>query len=278
MMHIAILSGKGGTGKTFVSTNLSACIKGSTYLDCDVEEPNGSLLLHPTITSKEVVTKLMPETNQDICIGCRKCVDICRFGALAFLGGKPMVFPEVCHSCGGCTLVCPTGAMSEKPQSVGILENGTFLENNHITTGILNVGEASAVSLISAVLKKAQNDTIIDCPPGSACSVMESIKGCDYCVLVAEPTIFGLHNLKMVYDLVRVFKKPYGIVINKCEDESNLIDDFCKQEQIEILERIPFTKTIASNNARGHLAVTIDQTLHELFSDLANKLKERTSL
>ncbi|MCH3916639.1 MAG: ATP-binding protein [Spirochaetia bacterium] len=274
-MQIAVLSGKGGTGKTFVSTNLAAVIENSTYLDCDVEEPDGRLLLHPVSIQTEKVTKPMPQVNADKCIGCRACVDICRFGALAFLGGKPMVFPEVCHSCGGCTLVCPTKAMEAHPHEIGTIETGTS-GNMEVVTGILSIGEASAVPLISAVLKKAKGNTIIDCPPGSACSVMESIKGSDYCVMVAEPTIFGLHNLNMVYTLVKLFHKPYGIVINKCEDDYNLIDDFCKKEHIEVLLRIPFDKQTAQDTARGKLAVRQNAAMKQSFMSLADKLRERT--
>jgi MinD superfamily P-loop ATPase len=274
-MQIAVLSGKGGTGKTFVSTNLAAVIENSTYLDCDVEEPDGRLLLHPVSIQTEKVTKPMPQVNADKCIGCRACVDICRFGALAFLGGKPMVFPEVCHSCGGCTLVCPTKAMEAHPHEIGTIETGTS-GNMEVVTGILSIGEASAVPLISAVLKKAKGNTIIDCPPGSACSVMESIKGSDYCVMVAEPTIFGLHNLNMVYTLVKLFHKPYGIVINKCEDDYNLIDDFCKKEHIEVLLRIPFDKQTAQDTARGKLAVRQNTAIKQSFMSLADKLRERT--
>lgn len=274
-MQIAVLSGKGGTGKTFVSTNLAAVIENSTYLDCDVEEPDGRLLLHPVSIQTEKVTKPMPQVNADKCIGCRACVDICRFGALAFLGGKPMVFPEVCHSCGGCTLVCPTKAMEAHPHEIGTIETGTS-GNMEVVTGILSIGEASAVPLISAVLKKAKGNTIIDCPPGSACSVMESIKGSDYCVMVAEPTIFGLHNLNMVYTLVKLFHKPYGIVINKCEDDYNLIDDFCKKEHIEVLLRIPFDKQTAQDTARGKLAVRQNTAMKQSFMSLADKLRERT--
>ncbi len=216
---IAVLSGKGGTGKTLVSVNLAAVAGESIYIDCDVEEPNGYLFFKPQVTREEDIMVKVPVINEILCNGCRKCVDFCKFNALALIKNKPYVFEEVCHSCGGCMLLCPEKAISEKEKLIGKVQKGV---SNHVTvtTGILNTGEASGIPIIKKLLEESLSNeelpTFIDCPPGSACIVMESIKDADYCILVAEPTVFGVHNLNMVYDLVRLFKKPYGVVLNKC--------------------------------------------------------------
>jgi MinD superfamily P-loop ATPase len=220
-MTVAVLSGKGGTGKTFVSVNLAAASKDAAYLDCDVEEPNGRLFLKPEQVLSSPVTVPLPAFDGEKCTGCRKCVEFCHFNALVFVKNKPMVFPEVCHSCGGCALICPEHAVTETPRQVGIVEEG-LSGGIRVVTGILNPGEVSAIPVIKAVLQKgmhAEGLTVVDCPPGSGCSVMESVSRADYCLLVAEPTAFGFHNFKMVHKLVRLLHKSCGVVINKASGE-----------------------------------------------------------
>lgn len=199
-MKIACLSGKGGAGKTLVAVNLIAAAGTGTYIDCDVEEPNGRLFLKPENLQTETVSTLLPDFDGDKCTGCRQCVEFCRFHAIMYIKEKPMVFPEVCHSCGGCMLVCPENAITEKNKPIGVFEMG-----NHgkirVVTGVLNPGEATGVPVIRQALKKGEGLTVIDCPPGSACSVMESVMEADYCVLVAEPTAFGFHNCKLSNNL-----------------------------------------------------------------------------
>ena len=278
-MKIAVLSGKGGTGKTFVSVNLATAAGHGLYLDCDVEEPNGHLFLVPEKTESHKVYTYIPEFNKDKCTGCRKCVDFCHFNALAFLFDKPVVFPEVCHSCGGCSIVCPAGAVTETGKEVGEVITGNHGEITTVT-GMLNIGEASGIPVISEVLDQIPEDSdlpvIIDCPPGSACSVMESIALADYCLLVAEPTAFGLHNFKMVHQLTRVLNKPCGVVINKATDSNTLIEDLCKEENIEILSRIPYKKHTAENGAEAKIASETDPELKETFQALYRKLQEVT--
>ena len=273
-MKIAVLSGKGGTGKTFVSVNLATCAQDSTYLDCDVEEPNGYLFFKPKNVEDEEVFTLIPEFYKNKCTGCRKCVDFCRFNALAFIKDIPTVFSEVCHSCGGCEIICPYHAVSMKKKSIGKIQTGTR-NNTTVVTGILNLGEASGVPIIKSVLKKSNNNglTIIDCPPGSACTVMESIHNADYCILVAEPTLFGLHNFKMVKELVKLMNKPFGVIINKFETADNPIEGYCKENDIKILARIPYSESLANLSANGKIACDLDVHLKNLFENILRNLK-----
>jgi len=275
MSKIAVLSGKGGSGKTFISTNLSNIINGSTYLDCDVEEPNGHIFFSDCkLLEEKKVSRVVPSFDSEKCNGCRECVNFCKFSALAFIGDKPLLFDEVCHSCGGCNLVCSQNAISNKEIEVGNVS--IYKKNNNtIVSGKMKIGEASAVSLISEVLKHASDQSIIDCPPGSACSTMEAIKGADYCILVTEPTIFSLHNIMMIVELVELFNIPYGFVINKSDASIDyIIEDYIKSINQELLIKIPFSTEIAKSNAIGNL---INSTSKEIssFNRLKVKLIEK---
>lgn len=259
-MKIAVLSGKGGTGKTLVSVNLAVAAQKSLYMDCDVEEPNGYLFFKPQNVTEERVQVKMPEVDQNLCDGCRKCVEFCEFNALAHIHNKLLVFEEVCHSCGGCILLCPQKALTERDKEIGHIEIGKY-EEVSVMTGVLNMGEASGVPIIKQMLELAkesrfeQEVEVIDCPPGSACIVMESIKDADFCVLVGEPTRFGAHNLEMVHDLVKVFNKPHAVVLNKCLPGSNPSEEFCINKRIPILGKIPFDYEIGKLNSNGEILV-----------------------
>ena len=269
-LKIAVLSGKGGTGKTLVSVNLAYTAKKALYLDCDVEEPNGHLFFKPDNLTKEDVSVKIPYVNDYLCNGCRKCVDFCKFNALAYINNKVKVFSEVCHSCGGCMEICPESAISEINKSIGKIEKGN-LEDVTVVSGILNTGEASGVPIIKAMIEDEninEQVTIVDCPPGSACIVMESIKDADYCLLVAEPTLFGSHNLKMVYDLVRLFKKPFGVVLNKTQDGFNPSKEFCENNKIKILSEIPFDVELGKLNSDGKIVSKENRSYHDLFVKL----------
>lgn len=272
-MKIAVLSGKGGAGKTTVAANLAAVTENAVYADCDVEEPNGRLFLKPEDTEEEEVFSLLPEFDPDKCTGCRKCIEKCRFNALVYLKNKPMVFTEVCHSCGLCSMVCPEGAVKEVKKPVGRIEKGHH-KDLEVITGILNLGEASGTGVISAVLKKADNgkDVIIDCPPGSACSVVESIKPADYCIIVAEPTAFGFHNFKMVYELCSVLGKKTGVIINKEDSPYAPLEEFLKEKELDLLARIPYSKKAASLISSGELISEKDEDLRKTFEDIRDKI------
>ncbi len=273
--NIAVLSGKGGTGKTLVSVNLAAAESCSYYADCDVEEPNGHLFFKPQIINTKNISVKKPVVDNLLCNGCKACVSFCKFNALAY-GKEVIVFEDVCHSCGGCMLVCPLKAISEKQKGIGVIEEG-ISQNVKTVSGRMHTGEASGVPIINELLniiKDAKETVFIDCPPGSACVVMESIKDADYCVLVAEPTIFGAHNLEMVYSLVTLFDKKCGVVLNKCDDNFNPSEEFCKRKNIEILAKIPFDKNLGALNSDGRIAVRENQIYKDMFNSLLSKIKE----
>lgn len=278
-MKIAVLSGKGGTGKTLVSVNLSCVAEKAVYVDCDVEEPNGYLFLKPSNTEKFPVTVTVPDIDISKCTGCRRCVDFCRFNALAIIKKRFLVFDEVCHSCGGCMLLCPENAIAEKEREIGKIEKGVSA-NVTVLTGCLNTGEVSGVPIIKKLIEKIPDGetTVIDCPPGSSCIVMESIRKADFCVLVAEPTLFGVHNLEMVYNLVKLFKKPFGVVLNKCLDNENPAEQFCVKNKIDILAKIPFNADLSRLNSKGLIAVRESGQYRDIFQKLLEDIEKEAAI
>lgn len=273
-MNIAVLSGKGGTGKTFVSVNLACAIKNSVYVDCDVEEPNGHLFFKPRGIKTEPVYVKLPQIDKAKCNGCRKCVEFCKFNALAFAKDTPFLFGGVCHSCGGCKMVCPRKAISEKDYQIGEVRIGRH-KNTSVISGVMNTGEESGVPIIRQLLGHInKTPTVIDCPPGSSCSVMESVKNANYCIIVAEPTIFGRHNFEMVYELVKILKKPVGVVLNKITDDKNLMEDFCIKNDIAILKRISYSSELARENAKGNIAYETSPIAKEIFDNIYQKVLE----
>jgi len=277
-MKIAVLSGKGGTGKTFVSVNLAVTAKKSMYIDCDVEEPNGHVFLRPQNISEEMISVKKPVFDYEKCIGCRKCVDFCRYGALVFVKNKPKLFPDICHSCGGCELICPVKAVSEKDERIGMIQRGEYKKVS-VKTGILDPGVPSGVPLIHACVREEDQDQImvIDCPPGSACTVIESIEDADFCVIATEPTIFGLHNFKMVQELVMILGKPYGVVINKLESFKNPMDQYCIEKHLPLLAHIPFKEELFQSNAEGLIACEIDDEIAGIFEKMFARIKNEVT-
>lgn len=269
-MKIAVLSGKGGTGKTLVAVNLAAVADQSTYLDCDVEAPNGHLFFKPEKWTESEVTVIIPYVDDLKCNGCRKCVEFCNFNALAHIHTRLMVFEDICHSCGGCLLVCPEQALLKKDNAIGKIQIG-FSESVEMKSGSLNIGESTGVPVIKTLLKMSGSQdelTIIDGPPGSACTVMETIKDVDYCILVAEPTAFGVHNLEMVHELARLFGKNFGVVLNKCTEGDNPSENYCNNHKIKILSKIPFDETLGRLNSNGEIAVRVNEEYAALFGEL----------
>jgi len=254
---ITVASGKGGTGKTTVAVNLALSLENVQLLDCDVEEPNAHILLHPKITQTKPVYSNVPVISEDLCIHCGKCAEFCEFNALFVAPKATMVFPELCHSCGGCMLVCPKDAITEKQRQIGVIKSGEA-NKIEISYGELNVGEAMAVPLIKAVKNemKPNKKVILDAPPGTACSLVSSVHRTDYCILVTEPTPFGLHDLKITVQVLKDLKVPMGVVINRAGLGDKKVYDYCKKENIPILMEIPFSKEIAELYSRGVPFVT----------------------
>ncbi|MGI6037851.1 MAG: 4Fe-4S binding protein [Limnochordia bacterium] len=275
-MKVAVLSGKGGTGKTLVAVNLAAVAGESTYIDCDVEEPNGHLFLKPKNIQEEAISIRIPKVDNNRCSGCRTCVEFCKFSALAYIKDSLLIFEELCHSCGGCILLCPEEALTEKERIIGRVQRGVS-DQVRVHTGILNPGEAVGIPIIDELLADhdptTDGDVFIDCPPGIACNVMESIKDVDYCLLVAEPTVFGLHNFRMVYQLVKLFQKPCGVVLNKCLDGENPAEEFCLEKEIRILGRIPFDGELGILNSKGEIAVRKREKYRRLFATLLGRIR-----
>lgn len=273
-MKIAVLSGKGGTGKTLLSVNLAAVAGNATYIDCDVEEPNGHLFFKPDNLESEPVSVKIPVVDEQMCNGCRDCVEFCKFNALAYIQDKLLFFQEVCHSCGGCILFCPEKALRENDRVIGNIQRGES-GDVRVISGILNIGEASGIPIIKGLLRDNPADTtLIDCPPGSACIVMESIKDADYCLFVAEPTLFGVHNLEMVCELARIFNKPHGVVLNKCLPGENPAEAFCKERGIKVLGGIPYDEELGMITSNALIAAREREKWWNLFKALLQEVTE----
>lgn len=271
-MNIAILSGKGGTGKTTVSTNL-AFSTGANYIDCDVEEPNGFLFLNPEIIEEESVMVEYPVIDKDKCKNCTTCIDTCQFNALAKFKDNIKVFEKLCHGCGACEIVCKHGALTYEKREIGKIQKG---RNEHIncSRGILNISEPMAVPIIKKLLKNLGNVVnIIDCPPGTSCNVVNSLKYAQVAILVTEPSEFGLHDLKMAIDLVKMYNIPFGIVINKDDGKDNIVKKYCRKNEIGLLGTIPYDKNAAILYSKGEM-ICKDEKYKKIFDDLSKNIKE----
>jgi MinD superfamily P-loop ATPase len=257
-MYIGVASGKGGTGKTLVSTSLALCAAeyGCTYVDLDVEEPNGAIFLAPEIREEIPFTLLVPEIDETVCTFCEICAKSCLFNALAIIPPviKAMFFPDLCHSCGVCTYVCPVdGAVKEVPREIGKIRIGRS-GNIKFIEGRLQVGQLSGVPLIKGIINNymdMENLLIVDSSPGTSCPVVESLKKSDYVILVTEPNPFGLNDLKLTVELVKELGKDAGIIVNKDNGKSTIIDEFSRETNIPVILKIPYSIDIQKDYSNG---------------------------
>ncbi len=276
-MKIAVASGKGGTGKTTVATNLTYILAESgirtIYIDCDVEEPNGSLFLKPEWSDTREVSVKIPKVDNDKCTYCGDCARICQYNAIAVLLDKVMVFPQLCHSCGGCFHICPEHAVTEIDRPIGVINIGANA-GMMVYEGCLNIGEAISPPLIKSLKETADQPgvQIIDAPPGTSCPVIETVRGSDYVILVTEPTPFGLNDLRLAVGMVRELGLPFGLVINRHDIGDNRVIDYCHEQNIEILMEIPEDRDIAASCSAGNLIAKALPEHKKYFERLAEKV------
>jgi len=275
-MIISVASGKGGTGKTTVATNLALSVGSNVQLlDCDVEQPNAHLFIHPVFDRTETVTTPVPEVDMNKCTLCGKCGELCVFKAIVVVGETVLPFEELCHSCGGCMAVCPEDAITEKGRELGVLQKGRHngIEFIH---GELRVGEAMSPPLIKAVLalRDPTKLTIVDAPPGTSCPVIETMKPADFILLVTEPTPFGLHDLKLAVGAAHILNIPCGLVINRSDIGDEKVKAYAANENLPILMEIPFDRCIAEAYSRGDMMVDVMPEWKEKFRTLYKKIKE----
>jgi MinD superfamily P-loop ATPase len=277
-VKIAVASGKGGTGKTSVAVNLALSLGRVQVLDCDVEEPNVHILLKPEVGETLPVELQVPRILEERCDYCGECARFCQFNALFVAGETAMVFPELCHSCGGCGIVCPRDAIVEEPRQIGKILKGRSGEID-LVYGEINVGEALAVPIIAAVKDHIDDEAmaIIDSAPGSACPLVETVHGVDFCLLVTEPTPFGLHDLEVAVEVVQILGVPMGVVVNFAGIGDRGVYDFCEEKGIPIMMEIPFDRRIAELYSRGVPFVEEMPEWRQRFRDLVDRIGEMIS-
>ncbi len=277
-MKLAIVSGKGGTGKTTVAANLAVTLarhgQSVAFVDCDVEAPNGHLFLKPDATGETPVGRLVPRVNQDRCLLCGACARICQFNAIVCLPDRIVVYDELCHSCGGCALACPAGAITEVPHPMGVVKSGVAGKIQFVS-GTLNVGEANSPPVIRAAKQAAPTAdwTILDAPPGTACPMIETVRDCDYVLLVTEPTPFGLHDLRLALETAKELKLRCGVVVNRAQPGANETRELCASARVPILAEMPDDVNIARAYSQGRIVVEAVPELQPIFDQLVERLR-----
>lgn len=280
VINIAVASGKGGTGKTTIATNLAVHLDAQkqkvAYIDCDVEEPNGHLFLNPAIDTTHTASIPVPVVDESRCTACGQCVAFCAYNALVRLGKEVMVFAELCHGCGGCARVCPVNAITEQRRKIGVVEKGRCRSMGFVH-GRLDVGVAMSPPLIRAVLSHASAEqiNIIDAPPGTSCPVIAAVRKVDFVVLVTEPTPFGINDLALAVDMVEELAIPFGVVVNRAEDGVDDAHAYCRSRNAAVIARIPDDRTIAETYSRGEMIVENIPGLDSCFDMLWNTIRKR---
>jgi MinD superfamily P-loop ATPase len=286
---ISVASGKGGTGKTTIAVNLALAIDAVQLLDCDVEEPNAHIFLNPVIKEKIVSTVLIPDVDESKCTYCGKCREVCAYNAIAVLPqdnksqGSILLFPHLCHGCGGCSLLCPEKAIREVNKEIGIVEIGDS-GMVHFIHGRLNIGEIMSPPLIKHVKEyiEPERTVIIDAPPGTSCPVISAVKGSDFCILVTEPTPFGLHDLVLAVEVLQKLQIPFGVVMNRSDIGDENVDMYCRDNNIPILMRIPFDREIASLYSKGLPFIKekkeYGKAFWDMFSRIVNIINEKENI
>jgi len=276
---ISVASGKGGTGKTLVATSLALSLKEGyavQLLDCDVEEPDDHIFMKPVITGSEAVSIPVPRVDEAKCTYCGRCAEVCAYHAIAVLGEHVLAFPQLCHGCGACSYLCPEKAITEEDRKIGVVESGQA-DSIVFVQGRLTVGEAMAPPVIRQVKAQTNNNgiVIIDAPPGTSCPVVESLKGSDFCLLVTEPTPFGLNDLILAVETVKELDIPCGVVINRAGLGNTKVEDYCLEENIPILLTIPLDMEIARLYSRG---VTLAEGMPEWRENFAKLFENITEI
>ena len=272
-MKIAVLSGKGGTGKTTVSSSL-AFISKMLLIDTDIEEPNSHIFLKGNIEDIKSVYTRFPEVNMEKCNLCGECGNFCKFNAIIPAKKRVIVFGEACHDCGGCEIVCKNGAISWEKREIGKIYTGKTHFNSINKYGELNIGEMSGVKIIKEIYKNTEEkDFLIDCPPGTACTTVSAVEVADFAIIVVEPSPFGLSDMKLVVQLLRDMKIPFGVVINKFDEDENIVKKYCGDEEIEIIGTIPFDRKIAETYSKGEIIAEALPEYRENFETILKRVK-----
>lgn len=281
-MVISIASGKGGTGKTTVAANMAwaaSRLEPVTFLDCDVEEPDSHFYLKPQWLGEEEVSVPVPMVDPSRCDGCGRCAEFCRYNALAAIKGDVLVFQELCHGCGGCALACPLKCITYTDRRIGIVREGAR-GDVHVYQGLLDIGEPVAVP----VIKRAEEGraegglTLIDCPPGTGCPMVNAVRGSDYCLLVTEPSPFGRHDLDLAHRAALELGMPHGVLVNRSSGNDGIIDEYCAGEGLKVLGRIAFSRGVAEACSRGDMLVENDEAWSGRFLGLLEEVREECRL